>query len=57
MNIYFELNSLKGKIPHNTYKTIFGQINKGDIKAAETGIKRLKEKINTHTEKHSIEVE
>jgi hypothetical protein len=45
MNIYFELNSLKGKIPHNTYKTIFGQINKGDIKAAETGIKRLKEKI------------
>ncbi len=43
--IYKELNSLKGKIPRNTYKTIFGQLNAGDIKGATVGIKRLKEKL------------
>lgn len=45
MNIYKELNSLKGKIPRNTYKTILGQLNAGDIKGATVGIKRLKEKL------------
>lgn len=45
MNIYFELNSLKGKIPRNTYKTILGQLNAGDVKGAATGIKRIKEKL------------
>lgn len=45
MNIYFELNSLKGKIPRNTYKTILGQLNVGDVKGATTGIKRIKERL------------
>lgn len=45
MNIYYELNSIRRKIPYNTYKTILGQLNAGDVKEAETGIKRLKEKL------------
>lgn len=45
MNVYYELNKLKREIPYNTYKTILGQLNAGDIKGAETGIKRLKEKL------------
>lgn len=45
MNIYYELHSLKRKIPRNTYKTILGQFNAGDVKGAETGIKRIKEKL------------
>lgn len=45
MNIYFELHSLKRKIPRNAYKTILGQLNAGDVKGAETGIKRIKEKL------------
>ncbi len=49
MNIYYELHSLKGKIPKNTYKTILGQLNAGDIQGASTGIKRLKEKIRGGT--------
>lgn len=49
MNIYAELNSIRNKIPKNTYKTILGQLNKGDIKGAETGIQRIKEKLkNEH---------
>lgn len=47
MNIYYELNSIRRKIPYNTYKTILGQLNAGDIKGAETGIKRLKEKLRS----------
>lgn len=45
MNIYKELNSLKRKLQRNTYKTILGQLNAGDIKGAAVGIKRLKEKL------------
>lgn len=45
MNLFYELNRLKGKIPYNTYRTILGQINAGDTRGAETGIKRLKEKL------------
>ena len=45
MYIYLELNSLKGKIPRNTYKTIPGQLNAGDVKGASTGIKRIKESL------------
>lgn len=45
MNIYFELHSLKRKIPRNTYKTILGQLNAGDVIGAKTGIKRIKEKL------------
>ena len=47
MNIYFELHSLKRKIPRNTYKTILGQLNAGYVKSAETGIKRIKEKLRS----------
>jgi hypothetical protein len=50
MNIYFELSSLKGKIPYNTYKTILGQINAGDTQGATAGIKRLKEKLGGKNE-------
>lgn len=32
MNIYFELHSLKRKIPKNTYRTILGQLNAGDVR-------------------------
>lgn len=45
MNLYYKVQSLKGKIPRNTYKTILGQIKAGDVKGAETGIKRIKEKL------------
>lgn len=45
MNIYYELSSIRRKIPYNTYRTILGQINAGDTRGAETGIKRLKEKL------------
>lgn len=45
MYIYLELNSLKGKIPRNTYKTILGQLNSGDVKGAAIGIKRIKERL------------
>lgn len=46
VNVYYELNTIKRKIPRNTYMTILGQLNAGDIKGAETGIKRLKEKLS-----------
>lgn len=49
MNIYYELHTLKGKIPKNTYKTILGQLNASDMKGAVTGIKRIKEKIGGTT--------
>lgn len=45
MNLYYEILSLKGNISGNTYKTILGQIKAGDVKGAETGIKRIKKKL------------
>ncbi len=46
MNLYYELDSIKKQIPVNTYKTILGQLRAGDVKGAQTGIKRIKEKIS-----------
>lgn len=43
--IYAELNSIKLKIPRQTYRTIAGQIKAGDREGAAAGISRLKERI------------
>ena len=40
-----ELNTIKWKIPRQTYKTIIGQIKAGDIGGATVGIERLKRRI------------
>jgi len=40
-----ELNTIKRQIPHQTYKTIIGQIRAGDIGGATVGIERLKRRI------------
>ena len=45
MNLYYELVTIKKQIPVNTYKTILGQIISGDVKGAQTGIRRMKEKL------------
>ena len=45
MNLYYELVTIKEQIPVNTYKTILGQIISGDVKGAQTGIRRMKEKL------------
>ena len=37
-----ELNTIKGRIPQQTYKTIIGQIRAGDLGGAEVGVARLK---------------
>ena len=43
--VYKDLESLKWKIPHQTYRTIIGQIKAGDIGGASIGIERLKRRI------------
>ena len=45
MNLYYELVTIKEQIPVSTYKTILGQIRSGDVKGAQTGIRRMKEKL------------
>lgn len=40
-----ELNTIKNRIPQNTYRTIEGQINAGDIDGAAVGINRLKKRL------------
>ncbi len=45
MNLYYELVTIKNQIPVNTYRTILGQIRSGDVKGAQTGIRRMKEKL------------
>lgn len=40
-----ELNTIKHQIPHQTYKTIIGQIKAGDVGGATVGIERLKRRI------------
>lgn len=45
MNIYYELQTLKGKIPENTYKTILGQLKSGDSEGAARGIEKVKKKL------------
>ena len=48
MNIYNELKEIRKSIPVNTYKTILGQVRSGDIKGAEKGIQRIKERSDKH---------
>ena len=43
--IFRELTVIKPKIPHQTYKTIIGQIKAGDIGGATVGVERLKRRI------------
>lgn len=40
-----ELNAIKNRIHENTYRTIRGQINAGDIGGATVGINRLKKRL------------
>lgn len=40
-----EVNTIKHKIPWQTYKSILGQIRKGDLDGAAVGIGRLKRRI------------
>lgn len=40
-----ELNTIKGRIPQQTYKTIIGQIKAGDLGGAEVGVARLKRRL------------
>lgn len=41
--LYRELRPLYGRIPKNTYKSIVGQIRKGDYAGAQRGMNRIKE--------------
>lgn len=40
-----ELNSIKARIPQQTYRTIIGQMRAGDMTGATVGISRLKHKL------------
>lgn len=40
-----ELNTIKGEIPQNTYRTIMGQIKAGDVKGARVGMERIKKRL------------
>lgn len=37
-----ELNTIKARIPQQTYRTIIGQMRAGDLGGATVGIERLK---------------
>ena len=40
-----ELNTIKARIPQQTYRTIIGQMRAGDLGGATVGIERLKKKL------------
>ena len=40
-----ELNTIKSRIPQQTYRTIIGQLRAGDLGGATVGIERLKRRI------------
>ena len=40
-----ELNTIKVRIPQQTYRTIIGQMRAGDLGGATVGIERLKKKL------------
>lgn len=44
-NAIKELNSIKARIPNQTYRTIMGQMRAGDMTGATVGISRLKHKL------------
>ena len=45
MNLYYEVEVLKDKIPLNTYRTLLGQLYSGDVKGAERGILKIKRRL------------
>ena len=40
-----ELNTIKSRIPQQTYRTIIGQLRAGDLGGATGGVERLKRKL------------
>jgi hypothetical protein len=47
-----ELNTIKSKIPQQTYRTIIGQVRAGDLGGATVGINRLKAKLAREEASH-----
>jgi hypothetical protein len=40
-----ELNTIKARIPQQTYRTIIGQMRAGDLGGATVGVERLKRRL------------
>lgn len=40
-----ELNTIKARIPQQTYRTIIGQMHAGDLGGATVGVERLKRRL------------
>ena len=47
-----ELNTIKPRIPVQTYRTIVGQIRAGDMGGATVGINRLKARLRREDEQY-----
>lgn len=47
-----ELNTIKARIPQQTYRTIVGQVRAGDLGGATVGINRLKAKLAKEDARH-----
>ena len=47
-----ELNTIKARIPQQTYRTIVGQVRAGDLGGATVGINRLKAKLAKEEANH-----
>lgn len=47
-----ELNTIKARIPQQTYRTIVGQVRAGDLGGATVGINRLKAKLAKEDASH-----
>ncbi len=47
-----ELNTIKTRIPVQTYRTIVGQIRAGDMGGATVGINRLKARLRREDEQY-----
>ena len=47
-----ELNTIKARIPQQTYRTIVGQVRAGDLGGATVGINRLKAKLAKEEASH-----
>ncbi len=47
-----ELNTIKTRIPVQTYRTIVGQIHAGDMGGATVGINRLKARLRREDEQY-----
>jgi len=51
-NVIKELNTIKARIPQQTYRTIVGQVRAGDLGGATVGINRLKAKLAKEEASH-----